>query len=82
VSLKPFSLVSLSALDSHAIMRLLQWKNQTELTLISYPDAEALPYVILSHTWGSDADEVTFDDIQNGVGQSKAGYAKILFCGH
>ena len=39
------------------------------------------PYTILSHTWGVDTDEVTFDDLRNGLDRSKAGYVKIRFCG-
>jgi hypothetical protein len=31
--------------------------------------------------WGEDHDEVTFHDVENGHGKSKAGYAKIQFCG-
>lgn len=38
------------------------------------------PYVILSHTWGSDQQEVLYSDIAEGHGQSKEGYQKILFC--
>ncbi|RYO37679.1 hypothetical protein AA0111_g2633 [Alternaria arborescens] len=39
------------------------------------------PYVILSHTWGNDEDEVTYDDIITGNAENKAyGYAKIRFC--
>jgi hypothetical protein len=38
------------------------------------------PYAILSHTWGSDGDEVTFEDIVNGTGTLKQGYDKIQFC--
>jgi hypothetical protein len=38
-------------------------------------------YAILSHTWGPDADEVTFDDWTNGTGKDKFGYKKIQFCG-
>lgn len=37
-------------------------------------------YAILSHTWGSDDDEVTFDDLKNKTGKNKAGYAKLRFC--
>jgi hypothetical protein len=37
-------------------------------------------YVILSHTWGEDCDEVTFEDMLGGSGQDKAGYDKIRFC--
>jgi hypothetical protein len=41
---------------------------------------EIPPYAILSHTWEDDQ-EVTFNDMKNGTGQSKKGYAKIQFCG-
>lgn len=36
------------------------------------------PYAILSHTW--EADEVSFQDLQNGTGELKAGYEKIRRC--
>ncbi|KAF1814208.1 HET-domain-containing protein, partial [Eremomyces bilateralis CBS 781.70] len=39
------------------------------------------PYAILSHTWGSDSDEVTFKDITDGAGKQKVGYQKLVFCG-
>ncbi|KAF2728404.1 HET-domain-containing protein, partial [Polyplosphaeria fusca] len=39
------------------------------------------PYAILSHTWGSKDDEVSFQDIKNNVGKRKLGYQKIRFCG-
>ncbi|KAF1814281.1 HET-domain-containing protein [Eremomyces bilateralis CBS 781.70] len=39
------------------------------------------PYAILSHTWGSDSDEVTFKDVADGAGKNKAGYQKLVFCG-
>jgi hypothetical protein len=37
-------------------------------------------YAILSHTWGSDDDEVTFQDVMDGTGTEKAGYRKVEFC--
>ncbi|KAF1968393.1 HET-domain-containing protein [Bimuria novae-zelandiae CBS 107.79] len=39
-------------------------------------------YVIFSHTWGADDQEVTFKDIvENSIAaRNKAGYAKLLFC--
>ena len=37
-------------------------------------------YAILSHTWGQDEDEVTFDDLEKRRGKEKLGYAKIRFC--
>ena len=39
------------------------------------------PYAILSHTWGADTEEVTFEDLTNGTGKDKPGYKKIRFCG-
>lgn len=39
------------------------------------------PYAILSHTWGADSEEVTFEDLKNGEGGTKHGYKKIQFCG-
>jgi hypothetical protein len=36
------------------------------------------PYAILSHTWGED--EVTFQDMERGNPQSKAGYDKVRRC--
>ena len=38
-------------------------------------------YAILSHTWGDDNQEVTYEDLAEGLGKSKAGYQKIRFCG-
>ncbi|KIW11944.1 hypothetical protein PV08_09217 [Exophiala spinifera] len=37
-------------------------------------------YAILSHTWGADDDEVTFNDLKGKSCKSKAGYRKIQFC--
>lgn len=43
---------------------------------------DAIPqYAILSHTWGDDSQEVTFEDMDRGSGRGKAGYKKIKFCG-
>jgi hypothetical protein len=39
------------------------------------------PYAILSHTWGKDTEEVTFDDFKAGNYTNKTGYTKIRFCG-
>ncbi|PVH67344.1 HET-domain-containing protein, partial [Cadophora sp. DSE1049] len=38
-------------------------------------------YAILSHTWGTDTEEVTFRDMTDGTGKDKTGYSKIRFCG-
>jgi hypothetical protein len=39
------------------------------------------PYAILSHTWGDDEDEVTFNNFMDGSGRLKTGYRKIQLCG-
>jgi hypothetical protein len=41
------------------------------------------PYAILSHTWGADYDEVTFEDLTHSItgAEDKPGYSKIRFCG-
>lgn len=63
-------------------MRLLELNSAGELNLTNDIVADDLPqYGILSHTWGSDTDEVTFSDLSNGTGVSKPGYEKIRFCG-
>lgn len=42
---------------------------------------EPPPYAILSHTWGTDNEEVTFRDLIDGTGTEKEGYRKLKFCG-
>lgn len=44
-------------------------------------DDQIPPYAILSHTWGADSEEVTFEDLVEGSGRDKPGYGKINFCG-
>ncbi|KAF2489417.1 beta transducin-like protein HET-E2C [Lophium mytilinum] len=64
-------------------MRLLQCNNQGGFNITKDLDgSHAIPsYAVLSHTWGTDTDEVTFEDLTNGTGSEKPGYAKIRFCG-
>src|ERR1700740_1768600 len=38
-------------------------------------------YAILSHTWGTHTEEVSFKDMMDGTGKTKPGYDKICFCG-
>jgi hypothetical protein len=62
-------------------MRLLARNSAGELILTKdFVDDEVPPYAILSHTWGADAEEVTFEDLTNRTGQDKAGYEKLRFC--
>jgi hypothetical protein len=45
-------------------------------------DADATrPYAILSHTWGNEKEEVSFEDLAKNNGKEKAGYKKIQLCG-
>lgn len=64
-------------------MRLLQYNNTSDFTLTEdIIDSKAIPpYAILSHRWGTDTEEVTFNDLINGIGKDKPGYEKIRFCG-
>ena len=61
-------------------MRLLARDSSGELSLTKdLVDPPA--YAILSHTWGDDDEEVTYNDMVEKSGKSKAGYRKIRFCG-
>jgi hypothetical protein len=61
-------------------MRLLKYGDDGRLTITSFGDGAIPRYAILSHTWGEDAEEVTFADLAGG-GKHKSGYKKICFCG-
>jgi hypothetical protein len=61
-------------------MRLLQLKANGEFSLTEDLINDYPPYAILSHTWGDDKQEVTYSDLTEGFGNSKAGYRKIQFC--
>jgi hypothetical protein len=60
-------------------MRLLQFNNDGDFSLTEFFESDIPMYAILSHRWG--AEEVTFKDLIDGTGKSKAGYSKIRFCG-
>jgi hypothetical protein len=45
-------------------------------SLTEYEETEIPPYAILSHTWGPSDEEVTYRDMKEGTGKSKAGYLK------
>ena len=59
-------------------MRLLKDVGHGILSLVEKHESDNPRYAILSHTWG--AEEVTFRDLREGTGKSKAGYEKIEFC--
>lgn len=66
------------------LLRLLHSNPQNDFCLtddLDDNDPHVIPlYAILSHTWGSDNEEVTFDDVRRGVARDKIGYAKLEFC--
>ena len=59
-------------------MRLLHFNGDGDFSLAEFFRSATPKYAILSHTW--EADEVTFEDLQNGTGTKKASYEKIRFC--
>jgi hypothetical protein len=63
-------------------MRLLERDSTGEPRLTEDFVGDKIPkYAILSHTWGANTDEVTYRELIDGTGKSKAGYRKIQFCG-
>jgi hypothetical protein len=74
-------LLSLEAIREVLTMRLLQLKEGGALSLVEVQGNDIPPYAILSHTWGSDKDEVNFQDLEHHANESKAGYCKLSFCG-
>jgi hypothetical protein len=55
------------------------FRSTYDFSLVSFSPHKIPSYAILSHRWGPD--EVTFEDIQRGTANSKAGYRKLEFCG-
>ncbi|KAF2749610.1 HET-domain-containing protein, partial [Sporormia fimetaria CBS 119925] len=67
-------------------MRLLyyreDYREDGELSITDKLATNAIPpYAILSHTWGAEDEEVTFDDLADNAGRDKPGYKKIQLCG-
>jgi hypothetical protein len=61
-------------------MRLLHVEDDGSFSLVEFMGQDVPPYAILSHTWGADNQEVTYQDIVHDTGQRKQGYNKIRFC--
>lgn len=61
-------------------MRLLTLRDDGEYCLVEFLGDNIPRYAILSHTWGADDEEVTFKNLVEGTGRTKAGYRKIQFC--
>jgi hypothetical protein len=61
-------------------MRLLELDDSGRLSLIGPLNRDIPEYAILSHTWGPDGEEVTYEDMIRGTGNDKPGYKKLQFC--
>jgi ankyrin repeat protein len=64
-------------------MRLLRLEDDGSFSLVEYLGSDGIPaYAILSHTWGSDDEEVTFRDLteHDTTAKAKVGYRKLTFC--
>ena len=59
-------------------MRLLQSEHGELYLTKSLTDIP--PYAILSHTWGDDESEVSFDELAKGPRRHNPGYKKLRFC--
>jgi hypothetical protein len=62
-------------------MRLLSRKDDGTYCLTEFTGEYIPPYALLSRTWLSPDEEVTFKDITEGSGYRKPGYRKLRFCG-
>lgn len=63
-------------------MRLLELLPNGNISLIDISPGEQLPpYAILSHMWGKTSEEVSFEEMEKGIGPGKAGWDKLRFCG-
>jgi hypothetical protein len=61
-------------------MRLLRVDENGEFSLTDDLINNIPRYAILSHTWGEDHDEVSFEDLTKGLKKTKAGHKKLRFC--
>ena len=74
-------LLRVPTLHPYKAMRLLRYGENEDLSFAEFDEDTRPPYAILSHRWGAEADEVTFEDVVGNTGKNKPGYAKIRFCG-
>jgi hypothetical protein len=61
-------------------MRLVKFNDHGEPSLVERNGDNIPVYAILSHTWGADSEEVTYEDLIEGTSTHKTGYDKIKFC--
>jgi hypothetical protein len=74
-----FKILSI-AIETFAIMRLLRLGTDGYFSQYEFTGKAIPRYAILSHTWGEDDQEVTFEDIRTGSMKHKTGYHKLHFC--
>ena len=61
-------------------MRLIKISRDQSLDMSAFEDQNIPPYAILSHTWGSPDDELSFVDFNKGLKRRTPGYEKLQFC--
>jgi hypothetical protein len=61
-------------------MRLLKLDTDGNFKLTRFAPKLIPQYAILSHTWETDNEDVTFQDLMKRLGTGKRGYKKIEFC--
>ncbi|KAJ3573297.1 hypothetical protein NPX13_g4754 [Xylaria arbuscula] len=78
----PFSqfIPVIANIDPTTQMRLLKVQRSGNASLTEDLQHDIPAYAILSHTWGSDNQEVRFSDIRGQIARTKTGYKKIDFC--
>lgn len=62
-------------------MRLLEYDEAGEIRLAPSSVNNLPQYAILSHTWGTVSEEVSFKEMVESADKGKPGYKKIQFCG-
>jgi hypothetical protein len=62
-------------------MRLLKCNSHGIFSLIEFVRNNISRYAIFSHIWGTDGDEITFENLAESTGSIKVRYNKIRFCG-
>jgi hypothetical protein len=61
-------------------MRLIRCKDPNHLVFEERFGDDIPPYAILSHTWGKEKYEPTYQDLLRGTVESKRGYQKLKLC--
>ncbi|KAH7073184.1 hypothetical protein FB567DRAFT_553812 [Paraphoma chrysanthemicola] len=67
-------------INKYILVMLLIQIDGGHLSIVECFGAAIPPYLVLSHTWGHDGEEVTFKDMRKGRGHDKLSYNKLKFC--